>query len=139
MHKWRRTGPEEAILKGDEPGRPEATAGTEDRCGYRAYRPNSEFGRERQAYGIFLAGMPKTRSILEKKHETFYVISGRMKFYVGENKDDLATFILEPGQNYVIKPFIVHRMEAVNDCIYIECSTNFLDDVIRLEDKYGRK
>ena len=75
----------------------------------------------------------------EKKHETFYVISGKMKFYVGETKDNLETFILEPGQNHVIKPFIVHRMEAVEDCIYIECSTNFLDDVIRLEDKYGRK
>ncbi len=75
----------------------------------------------------------------EKKHETFYVISGKMRFYVGEDVNNLKDFILEPGQNYVIDPYVIHRMEAVSDCIYIECSTNFLDDVIRLEDKYGRK
>ena len=74
----------------------------------------------------------------EKKHETFYVISGQLKFYVGETVENLETFILEPGKFYVIKPFVIHRMEAIVDSDYIECSTNFLDDVIRLEDKYGR-
>lgn len=74
----------------------------------------------------------------EKKHETFYVLKGKLKFYVGENKDDLTTMFLEPGEHYTIEPLVVHRMEAVVDSLYLESSTNFLDDVIRLEDKYGR-
>jgi mannose-6-phosphate isomerase len=72
------------------------------------------------------------------KHETFYVIKGQLKFYVGSNKDDLQTMILNVGQHYTIEPKVVHRMEAVVDSIYLEASTNQLDDVIRLEDEYGR-
>jgi len=73
-----------------------------------------------------------------KKHETFYVLKGRLKFYVGPNKDNLNVIFLEPGEHYTIEPLVVHRMEAVVDSLYLESSTNFLDDVIRLEDKYGR-
>ena len=75
----------------------------------------------------------------EKKHETFYVVKGQLKFEVGKDKDSLSEFILNEGDFYTIEPFIVHRMSAVVDTLYIESSTNFLDDVIRLEDKYGRK
>jgi mannose-6-phosphate isomerase-like protein (cupin superfamily) len=74
----------------------------------------------------------------EKKHETFYVLKGKLKFYVGDNKDNLDTIILEPGDHYTIEPLVIHRMEAMIDSLYLESSTNFLDDVIRLEDKYGR-
>lgn len=73
-----------------------------------------------------------------KKHETFYVLKGRLKFYVGPSKDNLNIIFLEPGEHYTIEPLVVHRMEAVVDSLYLESSTNFLDDVIRLEDKYGR-
>ena len=74
----------------------------------------------------------------EKKHETFYVVSGQLKFYVGKDKDKLEIVILDPGEHYTIFPLVVHRMEAVTDSIYIEASTNQLEDVVRLEDKYGR-
>ena len=74
----------------------------------------------------------------EKKHETFYLVSGKLRFYVGDTKDDLKILDLDPGKSYTIKPLVVHRMEALEDSIYIEASTNYLDDVIRLEDKYGR-
>jgi len=74
----------------------------------------------------------------EKKHETFYVIKGKLKFYIGETKDNLETLILNEGDYHTIEPFIVHRMEAMVDSLYLESSTNFLEDVIRLEDKYGR-
>lgn len=75
----------------------------------------------------------------EKKHESFYVIKGKLKFEVGETKDSLTEMVLEEGGYYTIKPFVVHRMSAIEDSVYLESSTNFLDDVIRLEDKYGRK
>lgn len=72
------------------------------------------------------------------KHETFYIVKGQMKFYIGPDKDNLEIFMLNEGEYYTIEPLVVHRMEAITDCLYIESSTNFLDDVIRIEDKYGR-
>jgi mannose-6-phosphate isomerase len=74
----------------------------------------------------------------EKKHETFYVLKGKLKFYIGPNQNSLKTLLLEPGEHHTIEPRVVHRMEAVVDSLYLESSTNFLDDVIRLEDQYGR-
>jgi mannose-6-phosphate isomerase-like protein (cupin superfamily) len=74
----------------------------------------------------------------EKKHETFYLVKGILKFYVGEDKDNLNEIILNSGDYYTIPPFLIHRMEAIVDILYLESSTNFLDDVIRIEDKYGR-
>ena len=72
------------------------------------------------------------------KHESFYVVSGILKLTVGEHAVSLKDVILKAGDFYVLPPGIVHRCEGVTDSIYIECSTNHLDDVIRLEDKYGR-
>ena len=74
----------------------------------------------------------------EKKHETFYVLSGELKFYVGSDINSLTTLILKPGDHHTIEPLVIHRMEAIIDSLYLESSTNFLDDVIRLDDKYGR-
>ena len=74
----------------------------------------------------------------EKKHETFYVLKGKLKFYIGNHKDNLEIMFLEEGDHYTIKPLVIHRMEAMVDSLYLESSTNFLDDVIRIEDKYGR-
>ena len=74
----------------------------------------------------------------EHKHETFYVLKGTLKFYVGKDKHNLEIMIIKEKEHYTIEPLIVHRMEAVVDSIYLEASTNFLDDVIRIEDKYGR-
>lgn len=74
----------------------------------------------------------------EKKHESFYVVKGKLKFSVGKDKDNLKELILNVGDFYTIEPLTIHRTEALEDSIYLESSTNFLDDVIRLEDKYGR-
>lgn len=74
----------------------------------------------------------------ELKHETFYVLKGKLRFYVGKTKDDLTIMELNVGECYTIEPLVVHRMEAIVDSLYLESSTNHLDDVIRLEDKYGR-
>ena len=45
---------------------------------------------------------------------------------------------LREGQSYRIRPGTVHRMEAVTDVDILEASTPDLDDVVRLEDRYGR-
>ncbi len=45
---------------------------------------------------------------------------------------------LEPGACVHIAPGTRHRMTALEDCDILEVSTPELDDVVRLEDRYGR-
>jgi len=72
-----------------------------------------------------------------KKEETIYVHSGQMLFTVDEG-GALVVKTLKPGDEYHIPPLTRHRMEAVTDCEVFEVSTPQLDDVVRLEDAYGR-
>jgi quercetin dioxygenase-like cupin family protein len=46
--------------------------------------------------------------------------------------------IAEPGTVVVLPPGAVHRMEALEDSRFFEVSTPELDDIVRLEDDYGR-
>lgn len=67
------------------------------------------------------------------KHETLYLQSGRMRFTL---QDEI--FEWTPGDTVEIPPDTVHRMEALEDSVILEVSTPELDDVVRLEDRYGR-
>jgi mannose-6-phosphate isomerase len=69
----------------------------------------------------------------ERKEETLYLQSGSIRFHL--NGDEFA---MEPGECITIRPGDVHRMEAVEDSVFLEVSTPELDDVVRLEDRYGR-
>lgn len=73
-----------------------------------------------------------------KKHESIYVLSGRLKLLYGKTKDKLTELIFEPGGYFVIPPKWVHRMCAIENAKYLEASTPHLTDVVRLEDVYGR-
>ena len=44
-----------------------------------------------------------------------------------------------PGDAFHVTPGLRHRMIAVEDTDVFEVSTTELDDVVRLEDAYGRK
>jgi mannose-6-phosphate isomerase len=46
---------------------------------------------------------------------------------------------MTPGERFHITPKTVHRMTAIDDCDIFEVSTPELDDVVRLEDRYGRQ
>jgi quercetin dioxygenase-like cupin family protein len=74
----------------------------------------------------------------ELKTETIIVLNGLLNIYIGDTVDTLNEKIYSPGETVTIKPYTVHRMEAVEDCTYIETSTNELWDVIRLKDNYNR-
>jgi mannose-6-phosphate isomerase-like protein (cupin superfamily) len=74
----------------------------------------------------------------ELKTESILVFSGVLAIYIGTSLDNLEKKIYYPGQTITIKPYTVHRMEAVEDCVYYETSTNELWDVVRLQDLYGR-
>ena len=72
-----------------------------------------------------------------RKDETIYLASGRMLFEIKEG-DELVRREMRPGQAVHVTPKTVHRMIAVDDCDVFEVSTPELDDVVRIEDRYGR-
>lgn len=74
----------------------------------------------------------------EVKDETMHLLRGRMRLLIGPSADDLETIDLEEGQSIRIRPPTVHRVEAVTDVDILEASTPHLEDVVRLEDRYGR-
>ena len=72
------------------------------------------------------------------KDETVYLLSGEMKYWV-KLGDQLEDVRLQEGDAFRITPGTVHYMEAITDCDILEASTPELDDVVRLQDRYGRE
>ena len=73
----------------------------------------------------------------ERMDETFYVLKGEVNLTV-EEEGELKEIRLPEGSSYHIAPGIRHRMRAESACDLIEVSSPELDDVVRLEDSYGR-
>ena len=75
----------------------------------------------------------------EKKAESFVVDRGRIKFHWFEPGETVARIkVMTPGEHFDIPVGMIHRFEAIDDACVIEVSTPELDDVVRLEDDYGR-
>jgi mannose-6-phosphate isomerase len=76
----------------------------------------------------------------ERKHETQYVDSGRIKYTLGsiDRPGEYEEIIAHAGTTVMLPPGAVHRMEALEDSRFFEVSTPELTDVVRLEDDYGR-
>lgn len=72
------------------------------------------------------------------KEETIRLLSGRIRFRTAPPGGETAERILEPGDVAHVPPGLRHSMEAVEDSDVLEVSTPELDDVVRLEDRYGR-
>ncbi len=73
----------------------------------------------------------------EVKDETIHLLRGEMELEV-EVVSEKKTLHLKPGDSFHITPGTKHRMNALEDCDVLEASTPELDDVVRLEDRYGR-
>ncbi len=74
-----------------------------------------------------------------RKVESWFVQSGRAKVELGTTEDaELTEGILEPGDTLYFPPGTVHRVTAIEDTTILEVSTPHLDDVVRIEDAYGR-
>lgn len=71
------------------------------------------------------------------KDETILVWSGRIRFETGQGDSRVARE-MGPGESVHIAPGTVHRMTALEPADIFEVSTPELDDVVRLEDRYGR-
>jgi mannose-6-phosphate isomerase-like protein (cupin superfamily) len=72
-----------------------------------------------------------------RKDETIYLASGRLLFEM-EIDGALVAREFSPGEAIHVTPPTVHRMTAIEDVDIYEVSTPELDDVVRLEDRYGR-
>ena len=72
------------------------------------------------------------------KKETIYVLSGQLRIISGPDQDNLTGKIYTEGESITISPGVVHRMEGVEESIYLEASTPEMDDVVRLVDDYER-
>jgi mannose-6-phosphate isomerase len=73
----------------------------------------------------------------EIKEETLFVVTGELKLTI-EVDGDRRELILRGGQAFHIPPRMIHRMAALEDTDVAEVSTPELDDVVRLDDRYGR-
>jgi mannose-6-phosphate isomerase len=73
-----------------------------------------------------------------KKDETMHVLSGELTLRIQE-EGSLVARPFKAGQTVHIPAKLIHQIEAVVDSDVLEASTPELDDLVRLEDRYGRK
>lgn len=74
----------------------------------------------------------------KKKKETIFVLNGKLKISYGKDKKNLEEKTFCVNDKITIEPYTIHRMEAIEDSIYLEASTPENDDVVRLQDDYKR-
>lgn len=85
-----------------------------------------------------VAGHALSLQYHEKKDETVYLLSGDLIYRVHLD-GELRDVHLGVGDSFRLSPGTIHQMEAVTDCDVLEVSTPELDDVVRLQDRYGRE
>ncbi len=86
------------------------------------------------------AGQSLSLQFHHEKDESWYVESGRAKLELGDSGDAvLNEEIITTGATFRFRPGTVHRVTALEDTTILEVSTPQLDDVVRLEDAYGRE
>ncbi len=86
------------------------------------------------------AGCALSLQFHNEKDESWLVQSGRAKLELGEpGQKALSEEVIGPGAAFHYVPGTVHRVTAIEDTTILEVSTPHLDDVVRLEDLYGRE
>ena len=85
------------------------------------------------------AGHALSLQFHREKDESWLIHAGRAKVELGAVGDAvLSQEVLGPGAAFRFRPGTVHRVSAIEDTTILEVSTPQLDDVVRLEDAYGR-
>ncbi len=76
----------------------------------------------------------------EVKDESWLVHEGRARLELGAvGEEELEVVEIGPGEALRYPPRTVHRVTALEDTLIVEVSTPHLDDVVRIEDRYGRE
>ena len=124
------------------------SAGVRDRYEFSPRRVEKPWGWEliwaetEQYVGKLLfirAGEALSLQYHELKDESWLVREGRARLELGELGGELEAVEIEPGDAFRYRPGTVHRVTAVEDTLVLEVSTPHLDDVVRLDDRYGRQ
>jgi mannose-6-phosphate isomerase-like protein (cupin superfamily) len=85
------------------------------------------------------AGQKLSLQFHRQKDESWYLLEGRAEVEFGGPGEKVTTSeVVVPGAAFRIRPGTVHRIRALEDTVMLEVSTPHLDDVVRLEDQYGR-
>jgi mannose-6-phosphate isomerase-like protein (cupin superfamily) len=79
------------------------------------------------------AGHSLSLQMHREKDESSYLLSGRLRLTRGPSVEELTTEEIGPGFTWRVEPGTVHTIDV------LEVSTPHLDDVVRLEDRYGRE
>ena len=75
-----------------------------------------------------------------QKDETIHLLSGELSYRVKlPDSEHLQDMKLRKGESFRVAPGTVHYIHAITDCDILEASTAHLDDVVRLQDRYGRQ
>jgi mannose-6-phosphate isomerase-like protein (cupin superfamily) len=85
------------------------------------------------------AGQALSLQYHEVKDEAWLVQEGRASVELGDVGGALETIEIAAGDALRYPPETVHRITALEDTLIVEVSTPHLDDVVRLEDRYGRE
>ncbi|MEK6883017.1 MAG: hypothetical protein AABY22_25560 [Nanoarchaeota archaeon] len=90
---------------------------------------------------IFIkAGHKTSLQYHRQKRETNYIQQGQAKIWLKRKEEEcLVAYDAPPGSVLNVSPGDVHRIEAITNILIFEVSTPEVDDVVRLEDSYGRK
>jgi len=73
------------------------------------------------------------------KDESILVVSGRLRLHLEDDAGTVQVLELGPGEHRHVQTGRIHRYEAIDRTELMEVSTPELDDVIRLEDDFGRE
>jgi mannose-6-phosphate isomerase len=86
------------------------------------------------------AGESLSLQFHREKDESWLLQAGRARIELGSVGDAvLKEEVVSPGTAFRLRPGTVHRISALEDTTILEVSTPQLDDVVRLEDRYGRE
>jgi mannose-6-phosphate isomerase-like protein (cupin superfamily) len=86
------------------------------------------------------AGHSLSLQFHREKDEAWFVQSGRARLELGNaGEKALEEEVIGAGAAFHYAPGTVHRVTAIDDTTILEVSTPHLDDVVRLEDAYGRQ
>ena len=88
---------------------------------------------------VVKAGHALSLQFHREKDESWYVLEGRAEIEMAAAGEKVpAKEVVTPGAAFRITPGTVHRVRALEETTILEVSTPQLDDVVRLDDSYGR-
>ena len=119
-----------------------------DRCAFKPQKVEKPWGYELiwaltdEYCGKLLfvrAGHSLSLQYHEQKDESWYVQEGRAELELATvDGDEHRLEVIRSGDCFRFRPGTIHRVKALEDTLILEVSTPYLDDIVRLEDEYGR-